>query len=191
MSLSSKESLTNVTGGQIEAEFADIRSIYTNRTPSGGFKNVHVRKRVLAPLSNTKISLTELERSFPPRRKYKALGINRSLGAIHHSFAWDIDDGVTLWGTTDERNQVHVICLALGVRGQHANTDWIIALGRFCADRNPASRGAIPRRGPASRSATPWQGPKTAGRKQRRLLPNKLVIILCCLVRLDRAYQTR
>lgn len=117
---------------EIQSEFNDIRKVYDSRHPGGGFVKVHVRKRVPTPLRKKAIRISDLQRELPPKRNYVAVGIQRSLGTFQNSFAWDIDDDVTLWGTRNEEGRIQILCLTL--RGNNSRSlEWIAALARLCS----------------------------------------------------------
>ena len=118
---------------EIHSELADIRAVYEDRTPGGAFVRVHVRERVPSPLADKQIRIAELERLLPPRRIDKAVGAQRSLGTFQGSFAWTVDEALTLWGVKDESNLVQVLCVTLsGDAG--GSEEWSKAFGRLCSD---------------------------------------------------------
>jgi hypothetical protein len=119
---------------EMDLEFGDIRKVYDERKPSGGFVGVHIRKRIPSPLGDKAISLEELKRELPPKHEYKAVGVQRSLGAFKNSFAWDIDEDVTVWGTKDNRDRIRIICMT--IRGNHHSAASFLTLAQFCAKRD-------------------------------------------------------
>ena len=129
------EFVAQVYKQEIASEFDDIRKIYSDRKPKGGFTRVHIRKRIPSPLGNKAISLTDLRQALPPKHQYKAVGVQRSLGTFQKSFAWDVDEGVTLWGTTTDGDRIRIFCISVRARHPHS-PDVTTALARFCSERN-------------------------------------------------------
>lgn len=98
---------------EIDQEFSDIRYIYEHeRVKGSGFKKVHIRKRIRAPLAGCQIQLADLEKTLRPKSKFEAVGFQRTRGTIPHSFAWTLDDGLIVWGVTDSNASVAVLCIA-------------------------------------------------------------------------------
>lgn len=95
----------------IQEELADIQSIYEKEHVGVGFKRVHVRKRIPAPLSGTVITVDELRTYFPVKKSFEAVSFLRSPGFIPQSFVWITDFGSILWGVTDPDGTVLTLCL--------------------------------------------------------------------------------
>jgi hypothetical protein len=120
---------------QIALEFDDIQQVYQGRTPGGAFARVHVRKRIASPLIHTPVTLAGLERRLPAKHRYKAVGVRGSLGVFKGSFAWNIDDGIVLWGVNEERGGVNCLCLSLCGAIPRAG-EISHALAKLCAEYN-------------------------------------------------------
>ena len=82
------EFVSQANDNQVLLEFDDIRRVYDGRKQSGGFATCHIRKRIPSPLMGADISLADLEERLNPSRKYRAVGIQRSIGTFKASFAW-------------------------------------------------------------------------------------------------------
>lgn len=118
---------------EINSELADIRAVYEDRKPGGAFVRVHIRERVPSPLTDKQIRIAELERLLPPRRTYKAVGVQRSLGTFQGSFAWTVDELFTLWGLKDASNLVQVLCVTLS-GDSDGSEEWSRVFARLCSD---------------------------------------------------------
>lgn len=95
----------------VEAELAEIRSVYEDRV-GPGFKRIHVRERIVSPLEDVQLGVDDLARALgnPPRRDltvYQDPG-----GIVTGGFAFSMEEGV-VYGREDAG---HV--LALGVDGE-------------------------------------------------------------------------
>ena len=98
--------------GLIDEEIADIRTIYKNeRLPSGPFKKVHIRKRIVDSLAGVSLKLSDLESLFRPVQKFRAVGFERQRGTIPNGFAWKIDSSLIVWGVTDMNQIVTTLCV--------------------------------------------------------------------------------
>lgn len=129
------EFVARVYEKEIASELEDIRKIYADRKPGGGFVSVHIRKRIPVPLGTNVITVADLRRILPPKREYRAVGIHRSLGTFQQSFAWDIDEGLTVWGTKDNTDRIRIVCIAFGKKAHHS-PELVAALAHLCSDRN-------------------------------------------------------
>lgn len=72
----------------VAGELAHIRRVL-ERQRGPGFKELHVRKQPAAPLSDTSVTLAELDRLWPAAEYYDGLGYERAAGLIEHGFAFE------------------------------------------------------------------------------------------------------
>ncbi len=89
-----------------------LREIHeTQRTPSGAFKSIHVRKEVASPLQGSTLTMAALRSALPTARARDGLGYQGVAGLIQDGFALEAP-GVTAFGL--ERNQkLEACCLHL------------------------------------------------------------------------------
>jgi len=60
----------------IEKEFSDIQGIYDNHGDGVGFKELHLRKRILTPIKNSSLNINSLKSSFPITHEYDGVAFN-------------------------------------------------------------------------------------------------------------------
>jgi hypothetical protein len=72
----------------VAAELAKVRRILERRQ-GPGYKEIHVRKQPAAPLSDTNVTLAELERLWPEAEHYDGVSFEGVAGLIEHGFALD------------------------------------------------------------------------------------------------------
>ena len=94
----------------IDAEFADIHDVRVNDSKPGGFTDLHVRERITDPVSN--LTLKNVRELIPQVKAFDGVGFLHQRGTVPHSFAWAIDDGLIIWGVTDDNGNVIQLCLA-------------------------------------------------------------------------------
>jgi hypothetical protein len=84
----------------VAEELVHIRGILAR--PTGpGFAQLHVRKHPAAPLSDTNITLAELERHWPGSESYDGVGFRGVAGLIEHGFAVDAGE-LQLYGQAED-----------------------------------------------------------------------------------------
>ncbi|BBM86695.1 hypothetical protein [Candidatus Uabimicrobium amorphum] len=100
---------------QINVEIEQIRDIYKNDRESSGFRNMHLRKKITAPLEGKKIVLEDLYNHFKCNVLYDGVGFNTSHGAIENGFAFSTAGNWIFWGQIGEQKSIaflNVIAMA-------------------------------------------------------------------------------
>ncbi len=85
----------------IHGELNAIEQIYQQHRESSGFNQLHVRKAIIEPLSETKISLDSLRESFSFEKEYGGVAFNNTAATIVNGFAYKTTSGWLLWGQVD------------------------------------------------------------------------------------------
>ena len=102
---------------EIDAEFADIHNVRVNEHKPGGYSDLFVRERVEAPVRD--LTLREVRELFPQAKQFDAVGFLHERGTVPRSFAWAMDEGLVVWGVTDEEGDVITLCLAGAPAKEH------------------------------------------------------------------------
>jgi hypothetical protein len=91
----------------IQAELSDIRRIYEESAVGHGFRTLHVRKRIAAPLS---IPFPALLTAFDPVQSYEGIAYERAAGLIEGGFGFETA-GFMFFGE-QHQNSVRALCVA-------------------------------------------------------------------------------
>lgn len=103
---------------EIHDEISQIRDIYNNDRESSGFRNMHLRKKISAPLQGKEITLKELYEHFHAKVHYEGVGFNSSYGIIENGFAFATESNWVFWGQCDAAKNIvflNVIAMANAV----------------------------------------------------------------------------
>jgi hypothetical protein len=95
----------------IRKELSEIITIYNTERLGVAFKRIHVRNRIREPLSGISLRLEELVRLLPQQKSYEAVSFQQAPGTIPGSFAWQTVHGPVVWGITDDKGNVALLCL--------------------------------------------------------------------------------
>jgi hypothetical protein len=96
----------------IDATFAAIRRIYGEERDGYGFRNLHVRTEIPAPLNGCAIRLTDLQaRLDSSTEAYEGVAYVGAAGLVEGGFATPLSPGILLYGQEQE-GQVTTVGLA-------------------------------------------------------------------------------
>ncbi|MEW8495483.1 MAG: hypothetical protein AB2604_16895 [Candidatus Thiodiazotropha taylori] len=93
----------------IDEEFGHIKNIYENHREGVGFKQLHLREKIVTPLENTPLTLNVLGESFEIVKKYKGVAFNNTAATIIGGFAMQTESGWVLWGQVNESGKILVL----------------------------------------------------------------------------------
>lgn len=93
----------------VNQEFIAIENIYKNYREGVGFKQLHLRQKIEAPLQDVKLTLNMLEASFDIVHVYEGVAFNNAAATIVGGFAMQTKDGWLLWGQVNESGQVSAL----------------------------------------------------------------------------------
>ena len=96
----------------INEEFNDIKNIYENHREGIGFKNLHVRKKIVSPLEKVNLTINALEKSFDLASNYNGVAFNSAAATIVGSFALKTKSGWLLWGQVNKSGVITALNLA-------------------------------------------------------------------------------
>lgn len=93
----------------IESEFKSISDIYKNHHVGMGFKELHVRKIIPAPLIKDHLTLEIIKSSFTIEKIYSGVAFNNAAATIVGGFALHTKSGWLLWGQIDNSDAILVL----------------------------------------------------------------------------------
>lgn len=96
----------------IDGEFEAIQTIYENHREGPGFNQLHIRKAIAEPLSDTAISISSLKESFSIERDYAGIAFNNAAATIVNGFAFSTKSGWLLWGQLDDTGHIAILNLS-------------------------------------------------------------------------------
>ena len=127
------EFLSDSNSEAMVQEIKDVQAICDNQRKGVGFEQVHIRKRVPAPLAQANLSVPTLKSYFPVESDFEAVSFLKTRGSIPGSFAWATSFGGVIWGIADPQGNIVVLCL-LPDRG---NADQLAeAISKFTAEND-------------------------------------------------------
>lgn len=85
----------------INEELNDIKNIYENHREGAGFKNLHLRQKIVSPLEKAELTISILEQSFDLASNYKGVAFNNAAATILGGFALKTNSDWLLWGQVD------------------------------------------------------------------------------------------
>ena len=77
-----------------------------------GFKNLHLRKKIVSPLEKSKLNVSTLEQYFDLANQYNGVAFNNAAATIVGGFAFKTKSGWLLWGQANESGVITVLNLA-------------------------------------------------------------------------------
>jgi hypothetical protein len=125
---------------QIAAEFEAIKQIYDTQREASGFRNVHIRRAISAPLEGTRITLRDLTHELGAQHRYSGAAFNHVAAVIRGGFAFRGAAGWTFWGQRSEHETASFICLhpAYGSMDAHEGAamldEFLAARGLYFVD---------------------------------------------------------
>lgn len=90
----------------IDDEFGYIKYIYENHRDGVGFKTLHLREKIEAPLGNSSLTLRLIGESFDIVKKYEGVAFNNAAATIVGGFALQTESGWILWGQANESGEI-------------------------------------------------------------------------------------
>ncbi len=96
----------------IEDEFTSISEIYKNHRDGMGFKELHVRKMITAPLGKSNLTLEILKSSFTIDKVYSGVAFNNAAATIVGGFSLYTKSGWLLWGQVDNSGTILALNLS-------------------------------------------------------------------------------
>ena len=82
----------------IRTELTAIESIYRDQRQGGGFREIHIRKEIGAPLFDALLPLDKARKELGSRGRLKGLGYGGDSTLIEGGFAFETDLGMTVFG---------------------------------------------------------------------------------------------
>jgi len=82
----------------IRAELGAIENVYREHRRGGGFREVHLRKEIGAPLFDTLLPLDKARKELGSRGRLKGLGYGGDMRLVEDGFAFETDLGMTFFG---------------------------------------------------------------------------------------------
>lgn len=93
----------------INEEFVHIKNIYEHHREGVGFKQLHLREKIVAPLENNSLTLDVLGEFFEITKKYKCVAFSNAAATIIGGFAMQTGSGWVLWGQANEVGKILVL----------------------------------------------------------------------------------
>jgi hypothetical protein len=119
----------------IEAEFAAIRDIYEHHRIESGFKEIHVRERLPAPLSTATISFQDLLAiAGPHATRFDGISWSGLAGITADSFAFKLLSSIEIYGIS--RGTSVIVTAFQNTRTNNVAADDLQNLATFAARHN-------------------------------------------------------
>ena len=90
----------------IDDELGHVKNIYESHREGVGFKKLHLREKIVAPLENSSLTLNLIEESFDIAKKYDGVAFNNAAATIIGGFAVQTESGWLLWGQANESGKI-------------------------------------------------------------------------------------
>lgn len=103
------EFISKKYNSEIKQELSAIVEIYEKHRAGIGFDKIHIRKSIISPLIDKNIKIDEFNRKLNITKRSDGVGL-RGGGKVKNSFAFQIAEGTTFYGQT-ENGLITVLCV--------------------------------------------------------------------------------
>jgi hypothetical protein len=95
----------------VHREIDSVREIREKHRVGSGFRALHIRKLVTAPLSTAALSVRELQKQFGVSHEYAGVAFNRTAAVIKSGFAFRASNSWVFWGQTRADGALSTVCI--------------------------------------------------------------------------------